>query len=68
MDTASIVVDVEDCDTRETTTLTTTLYDFIAAVQDAIEPGEEALVVPIVTRVLRAAGATWQTPSTLALP
>jgi hypothetical protein len=32
----------------------TTLYDLIAAVREAIEPGEEDLVVPIVRHVLRA--------------
>jgi len=32
----------------------TTLYDLIAAVNDAIAPGEEACVVPIVTHLLRA--------------
>jgi hypothetical protein len=32
----------------------TTLYDLIAAVSEAIEPGEEDRVVPIVRHVLRA--------------
>ena len=32
----------------------TTLYDLIAAVDEAIEPGEEDLVAPIVAHVLRA--------------
>jgi hypothetical protein len=32
----------------------TTLYDLIAAVNDAIEPGEEDCVAPIVAHLLRA--------------
>ena len=35
----------------------TTLYDLIAAVGDAIEPGEEDCVVPIVAHLLRAGRA-----------
>ena len=35
----------------------TTLYDLIAAVGDAVEPGEEDLVAPIVAHVLRAGRA-----------
>ena len=35
----------------------TTLYDLIAAVDEAIEPGEEDLVAPIVAHVLRAGRA-----------
>jgi hypothetical protein len=35
----------------------TTLYDLIAAVQDAIAPGEEASVTPIVAHLLRASHA-----------
>ena len=31
----------------------TTLYDLIAAVDEAIEPGEEDVVVPIVAHLLR---------------
>jgi hypothetical protein len=33
------------------------LYDLLAAVQDAIEPGEEDMVVPIVAHLLRAGHA-----------
>jgi hypothetical protein len=39
------------------TVVSTTLYDLIAAVGDAIEPGEEDLVVPIVAHLLRAGRA-----------
>ncbi len=39
-------------------TLTTTLYDLVAAIQTALAPGQEELVVPIVTHLLRAGGAT----------
>lgn len=35
----------------------TTLYDLIAAVDEAIEPGEEDFVTPIVTHLLRAGRA-----------
>jgi hypothetical protein len=45
---------------REGTTRTvvyTTLYDLIAAVGDAVEPGEEDCVAPIVAHVLRAGRA-----------
>jgi hypothetical protein len=39
------------------TVVYTTLYDLIAAVQDAIAPGEEASVTPIVAHLLRAGHA-----------
>jgi hypothetical protein len=64
MHTGSSTPYTKDGHTTESTTLTTTLYELIAAVQSAVEPGEEALVVPIVAHLLRAAGATWQAPST----
>jgi len=35
----------------------TTLYDLIAAVGDAVEPGEEDVVAPIVAHLLRAGRA-----------
>jgi hypothetical protein len=35
------------------TVVSTTLYDLIAAVQDAIEPGEEAYVPAVVAHLLR---------------
>ena len=37
--------------------VSTTLYDLIAAVNEAIAPGEEALTVPIVAHLLRAGRA-----------
>ena len=37
----------------------TTLYDLIAAVDDAIAPGEEDVVAPIVAHVLRAGRANF---------
>ena len=37
--------------------VSTTLYDLIAAVDEAIEPGEEDLMVPIVAHLLRAGRA-----------
>jgi hypothetical protein len=37
----------------------TTLYDLIATLNDAIEPGEEAYVTPIVAHLLRAGHARW---------
>jgi hypothetical protein len=39
------------------TVVYTTLYDLIAAVDEAIEPGEENFVTPIVARLLRAGRA-----------
>lgn len=39
------------------TVVSTTLYDLIAAVNDAIEPGEEDVVIPIVAHLLRAGRA-----------
>jgi hypothetical protein len=39
------------------TVVYTTLYDLIAAVGDAIEPGEETCVAPIVAHLLRAGHA-----------
>lgn len=38
---------------RARTVVYTTLYDLIAAVNEAIEPGEEDCVVPIVAHLLR---------------
>ena len=35
-------------------TITTTLYDLIAALQEFVEPGEDALVVATVVSMLRA--------------
>jgi hypothetical protein len=35
-------------------TITTTLYDLIAALQEVVHPGEEALVVATVVSLLRA--------------
>jgi hypothetical protein len=35
-------------------TITTTLYDLIAALQEVVHPGEEALVVATVVALLRA--------------
>jgi hypothetical protein len=40
-------------------TLTTTLYDLIAAVQDVVGPQNEALVVATVQHLLRSGRATW---------
>jgi hypothetical protein len=39
------------------TVVYTTLYDLIAAVDAAVEPGEEACVAPIVAHLLRAGHA-----------
>jgi hypothetical protein len=38
----------------------TTLYDLIAAVNEAIEPGEEAYVTPVVAHLLRAGHARFR--------
>jgi hypothetical protein len=42
--------------------------DLVAAVQSAVEPGEEALVVPIVDHLFQTRRVTGQTPSTPRLP
>ena len=47
-------------------TITTTLYDLIAALQEVVDPGEEALVVATVVSMLRAGRLTWHS-STAAL-
>ena len=40
-------------------TITTTLYDLIAALQDVVQPGEDALVVPTMVHLLRTGRITW---------
>ncbi len=45
-------------ETSDTIT-TTTLYDLIATIQAAINPGEGALVVPIAAHMLQAGRATF---------
>lgn len=41
-------------DGATSTVVYTTLYDLIAAINEAIEPGEEACVTPMVAHLLRA--------------
>ena len=41
-------------------TITTTLHDLIAALQEVVDPGEEALVVATVVSMLRAGRLTWR--------
>ena len=41
-------------------TITTTLYDLLAALQDVVHPGEEALVVATAVSMLRAGRLTWR--------
>ena len=48
------------------TTITATLYDLIAALQEVIDPGAEALVVATVLSMMRAGRLTWRN-STVAL-
>ena len=40
-------------------TITTTLYDLIAAVQEAADPTDDALVVATVRHVMQSGRATW---------
>ena len=40
-------------------TITTTLYDLIAALQDVVQPGEDALVVATMVHLLRTRRITW---------
>jgi hypothetical protein len=44
---------------RPPATMTTTLYDLIAAVQDVVGPDNDAMVVATVRHMLRASRATW---------
>ncbi len=39
--------------------IVTTLYDLVTVVQSAMEPGEDVLVVPIVSRLLRLGRVTF---------
>jgi hypothetical protein len=64
MSTELITIHTEDIDTAETTPLTVTLEDLIAAVQDSVEPGEEDLVVPTLIHLFQTQRVTWQTPPT----
>ncbi len=43
---------------KRASTVTTTLYDLIAAVQDSVNPDEEELVVPTVVHMLLVGRAT----------
>jgi hypothetical protein len=45
------VMEQPDAPSRDT--LVTTLYDLIEAIQEVLEPGEEAWVTPIVMHLLR---------------
>ena len=56
------VIDDSPAFAQESTTRTvvyTTLYDLIAAFNDAVEPGDEAYVTPIVADLLHAGHARW---------
>ena len=56
------VMDDRPALSRGSTTRTvvyTTLYDLIAAMHDAIAPGEEACVAPLVADLLHAGRARW---------
>lgn len=44
---------------RAPTSIKTTLYDLIVAIQDAVEPGEETLVVSTVVHLLCSGQATF---------
>jgi len=64
MSTASTAIHTEDVDTREATTHVATLYDLIAAVQNAAGPGKDDLVVSTLDHLFRSRRVTWQTPVT----
>jgi len=42
------------------TSITTTLYDLLAAIQDAVGPDDDALAVATVWHVLQAGRVTWR--------
>jgi hypothetical protein len=46
--------------TKTPATITTTLYDLIAAVQEATDPTDDALVVATVWHVLHSGRVTWR--------
>ena len=57
------VVDPSEAESVATTTpatMTTTLYDLLAAVQSVVGPDDDALVVTTVLHMLRAGRATWR--------
>ena len=64
MSTASTAIPIEDVGTREATTHVATLYDLIAAVQNAAGPGKDDLVVSTLDHLFRSRRVTWQTPVT----
>jgi hypothetical protein len=45
------------------TSVVTTLYDLIAAIQDVVDPDDDALVVATLRYILETRAATWR-PST----
>lgn len=45
------------------TTCSTTLYDVIAALQDAAAPGEDDLVVAAMVHLIQSGRLVWQNPS-----
>ena len=49
---------------RGEVTRQTTLYDLIRTVQEAIEPGEDPLILPTVVHILRTRRAHWLGSST----
>jgi hypothetical protein len=61
-DNMPAVIDDSTALAQESATSTvvyTILYDLIATLNDAIEPGKEAYVTPIVAHLLRAGHARW---------
>lgn len=48
------------CTTQAPAALTTTLYDLIAALQEAAGPDEDALVVAAVVDLMRSRRLTWR--------
>jgi hypothetical protein len=48
------------CTTQTPTALTTTLYDLIAALQDAAGPDGDTLVVATVMHLMRSGQLTWR--------
>jgi hypothetical protein len=64
MHTVNDLAEVESIATIEmkdnvTTTITTTLYNLIAAIQEVVDPADDALVVATVWHVLCSGRVTW---------
>ena len=54
------VVDPSEAESETPATITTTLYDLLAAVQSVVGPDDDALAVAAVLHMLRSGRVTWR--------